>query len=530
VYQLWSNDWIPVRQAQGPSRRSLLDVLAWAHSIRRLDPTDAVVEVSLFRLLLAIVIDVQGPQSFEQWNHLWIRGRFEPSLYERYAAQVASRFDLLDPSAPFYQVGDLAAASGEVKSGLLLIPEAASGNNVPLFSVATEARVPRIPIAEAACRLVALQATDVAGIKTGAVGDPGMSAGKTTGNPVGPLGQIGVTIPMGRNLFESLMLSIPPSGFVPEWDAPAWRRPVATAAWETRPSDGMLDLLTWQARRVRLIADDDANPTSVVGIVVAAGDRLEGIDPLHEPHTAWQAADAAHRRMSQRPVRLQSGKTSWQGMDSLLAVDNVGAWALAWAGQRRSAIGARYPLDVRMVGVVYGNQSAVIEHVVSDSLPMSVLALGEGEDAEVIRRELLGASTKADSIRKALNSLSNNLRNACGGASLPWNKGSNPGDSFVAAIDSVTRRFVADCRDHPEEVKEHVLRWEQLVRDVALSIALPLIRQVPPRAFSGGPADPGSKYPPMNQARAEGLFRRDLNKTLAMAFDHERDEMRNDND
>jgi len=114
-----------------------------------------------------------------------------------YLDRHAERFDLFHPDFPFAQVAGLHTVKDETKPVSLLLPAVATGNNVPLFSARTEADPPALTPAEAARALLAAQCWDTAAIKSGAAGDPQVKYGKTTGNPTGPLGQLGVVVPWG---------------------------------------------------------------------------------------------------------------------------------------------------------------------------------------------------------------------------------------------------------------------------------------------------------------------------------------------
>ena len=521
-YQLWTENWIPVVTTAGSEECSLREVLGRAHQISHLQQDNPLIEVALFRLLMAIVLDMRATHDSE-WKKQWDLACFDPVEIDHYAHQVEDRFDLLDPVKPFYQVADLTTPSGEVKSTLLLYPEIASGNNVPVFSSVTEATPPKLFLAEAARRLIALQGMDVAGIKSGAVGDPTMAAGKTTGNPTGVLGRLGLTIPLGSNLFQSLMLNIPPYP-LRQGDDPVWRRSPVGAAWETRPARGLLDELTWQSRRVRLVPDP-TDPSFITGVIVAAGDRLEAIDPGIEPHTAWHAADPSRRQMSQRPIRHQPGKAAWRGMDSLLAghePDELAAKALSlqWIGDREAVLGPDYPVNVRTVGIIYGNQNAVIDHVISDEIPLPVLSLSDSAEGQELRDNLIAMADKADEVRKSLNGLLNNLRKSCGGAPVPWDKGEHPGDEFISAIDQATRAFLTRVSAHPDQLLDADLCWQLQAWQAAFHIADRLLSAAPPMTFIGRSDNPDkSGDQPINQARAEGFFRAGLKKILSNAYD-----------
>src|SRR6185369_12791339 len=110
-------------------------------------------------------------------------------------------------------------------------------------------------------------------------------------------------------------------------DRPQWRAEPATGpAWSTRGARGLLDLLTWQARRVRLVTEpDDTAPGGRVvrQVVLAAGDRLTATPHGLEPHTAWRQVERpSSDGPSQRPVRHQPGRSAWRGIAALLATSS----------------------------------------------------------------------------------------------------------------------------------------------------------------------------------------------------------------
>jgi CRISPR system Cascade subunit CasA len=189
----------------------------------------------------------------------WQRGEFAREPFDAYLDERAARFDLFHPARPFAQVAGLRTAKDETKPVSLLVPRLAAGNNVPIFSARTESDPPALTPAQAARALLAAHCWDTAAIKSGAFDDPAAKAGKTTGNPTGPLGQLGVIVPVGATLFHTLLLNLPilPQGLEPK-DRPQWQADdPATSAWSARSAAGLLDPLTWQARRIRLVPERD---------------------------------------------------------------------------------------------------------------------------------------------------------------------------------------------------------------------------------------------------------------------------------
>jgi CRISPR system Cascade subunit CasA len=526
-FDLISEPWIPVTRGGRRGEVGLLDALVEAQDIDGLaldDPHEAV--AVLRQVLLPVVLDALGaPRSREEWARRWEAGRFAESDGERlagYLAKNADRFDLFHPVRPFAQVAGLRTAKGETKPVSLLVPRLAAGNNVPLFSARLENDPPSLAPAAAARALLAAHCWDTAAIKTGADGDPRVKAGKTTGNPTGPLGQLGVVVPVGETLFHTLLLNAPvlPQGLRLD-DRPQWRRDEpAGPRWAERPVLGLLDLLTWQARRVRLLAEPDgtaAEGVVVRRVVLSAGDRLAASVHELEPHTAWRQVERPGRgEPPVRPVRHQPGRAAWRGLEALLATDTpigerVSAPALLSqlaAMQDEGYVPEDLPLHVLTVGVRYGTQSAVVEDVMVDEIPLPVVALSRDSAVRVTVLEVAG---QAERLRVAANRLGDDLRAAAGADKLPWDKGQRLGDVLVHSFTPVVRRLLAGLQRHPGEAERAERAWRVAARRLAWEVAQPALSTAAPATFLG--RDPDAPFGP-RLAVAEMSFRRALNDTL----------------
>jgi CRISPR system Cascade subunit CasA len=494
---------------------SAREALVGAHEIAGLALDNPMETVALFRqVLLPVYLAACGlPTSRDEWVARLAGGRVDGARIGGYLDEHANRFDLFSPDRPFAQVTDLRTAKGETKPVSLLIAAAATGNNVPLFAARTEADPPALSPAEAARALLATQCWDTAAIKSGAVGDPrAAKAGKTTGNPTGPLGQLGVTVPLGSTLFETLLLNTPMhrAGGTPG-DTPQWRQD-HHATWAIRPATGVLDLLTWQARRVRLFPETGGDGRTVVRrVVVAAGDRLAPLPHDVEIHTAWrQVSKPRAEEPPVRPIRHQPGRAAWRGLEPLLAVQEptAGGESSTRLLQQLSDLQARHPslervtLQVLTVGVQYGNQSAVVEDVMSDLIPLPVLALGADSD---VRNLLNDVVREAEKLRQAANRLEGDLRVAAGGEPAPWDKGQHLGELLVHELTPVVRRLLGGLQREPGRVDEARAAWQQAAYEVALAVVEPLLAALPPEAFLGRlPA--GRKYP-VRASTAESAYR-----------------------
>ncbi|MFI1608001.1 type I-E CRISPR-associated protein Cse1/CasA [Streptomyces griseofuscus] len=547
VHDLWLGvvDRDGVHQAVG-----ILDALSEAHAIRRLElPVHTMLPVVLRQLLLPVVIDALGPpRSRQEWGERFHRGCFSPAERERLAdylgPRYGSRFCLFDAELPFAQVAGLQALNGETKTAAQLVPSVASGNNVPLFSALSEADELLLTPGDAVLWLLHAHCWDTASIKTGAVGDPQAKSGKTTGNPTGPLGQLGVIVPTGRTLYETLLLNTPitPDGLEPG-DRPQWawdERPAhlgcaspAGAAWSERPATGLLDLLTFQARRARLITCETEQGPRVHRAIVSAGDRLAQT-PESEPHTAWQhTAKPKKGQPHRRPRRLASGRAAWQGLGTLLAmtlpVEGDGPYTsllLRQIGDLRGCgvLSGHYPLGLETSALEYGTQSAVVENAIGDDLPLPVQAL-LAEDTE-LRQIVLECVAQADQSGRALDGLNNDLRRASGGDPLPRDRGSRPSAQFLHSLDGTMRRLLTGLRsvdvDDEELLDRAQLAWEQSVQIAADREAGLLLAAVPPRAVVGRTVKKGDKEFVYRSGKAIGVFRKTLADILPRAAEERR--------
>jgi CRISPR system Cascade subunit CasA len=509
-FDLTSENWVPV--VVGGQRRelSLRTALTEAHAIDGLAVDNPLEAVAVFRqvLLPAVVHAFGAPRTSGEWVQRFSLGRFDAGAVESYWDEHAARFDLFDPARPFGQVAQLEAMNGESKPVSLLLPQLASGNNVPLFSARTDADPPRLSPGEAARGLLATQCWDTAAIKSGAKGDPQVRAGKTTGNPTGPLGQLGVVIPLGGSLFETVMLSVPvlPQGITTD-DRPQWVGDEADQTWKPAAHPrGLLELLTWQSRRIRLIPTsmDGTDDVGVSSVVLCAGDRIAGVPIDVEPHTAWRAAERPKSgEPPWRPERHQAGRSAWRGLATLVATrpstsekrsSSVALTRIAGLRSERF-LPENFPLRVLLVGVVYGNQQAVVEDVVSDVLPLPTQALLVDED-NTVRETLLTIVDQTEALWRAANHLGDDLRAAAGVEKMPWDKGQRLGEVLVHQFTNPVERILARLQRHPDDAEAAEVVWRNVARRLALQVAEPVLDAMPDTAFLGRPRrQPGGGEP-----------------------------------
>ncbi|WP_327233882.1 type I-E CRISPR-associated protein Cse1/CasA [Streptomyces sp. NBC_01317] len=563
MFNLQDEPWMPVRPAAGAQRDSPPDGGANAVGLRRLildaqEFQDLVVDLptqkpAIFRqLLLPVVVDALGcPRNSTAWTEMFKAGRFSPEqrkILTAYLDDHHQLFDLFDPVAPFAQVAGLRTAKDETKGSALLVATAATGNNVPLFSSRTEGDPLELTPAQAARWLLHTHCWDTAAIKTGVVGDPRVKSGKTTGNPVGPLGQLGVTLLRGRTVYETLLLNIPFGQASLSDDRPQWRRretqgdigvtlSCATSAWQSRAARGLLDLWTWQSRRIRLIAEETPSGLRVSRVVVAAGDRLTTTPHDTEPHTAWVTERLTPRgrknakstgTSSVHPRRHRPGRAAWRGLEAFLAVGSrteelhattkrsgfqssqlLRQLAEVWKGMPPA-----YPLQVELTGIAYGNQSAVIEDIFFDEMPLPLTAL---DPDGIVYGTLLEATDQAEKLATAVNHLSGDLRRAGGSEPIPWDKGQRPGDTLLHALDPMVRRLLTGLRKVGEDfdLSERGLEaWEQKAGKETWKVAEHIFSTAAPGLFTGRTVTKDGKETVYRLSTAEADFRERLDAIL----------------
>lgn len=494
-YSLLDEPWIPVLRGGRSGRAGLIEALVGAEQIDGLDVADPTSAVAVLRqVLLPVVLDALGaPASDEDWTGLWQRGRLPADVLTAYLEEHRQAFDLFDAYRPFGQAPGLQTTTGQVRPVSVLLPSVATGNSVPLFSAYTDQDHFVLDPADAVLALLRAQCFDTAGIKPAAAGDCQAHAGKTTANPIAPAGALALTVPLGETLAQTLLLNVPvwPADALPggqAWNGlgrPAWRRPVQTAQWSQREADGLCDLLTFAARRVRLIPEQVGGRTVVSRAVLTAGDRLVRV-PAYEPHTLWRTDS---RRTAQRaeasdghvvvPAIHQSDRPLWRSLHVL--VSTVGQSAASsevaplplplaqLAGLRAAGLLPSPPkLGLLHVAIHYGNRNAVVDDVVAErfALPVDALVAGSPVHAALAR-----AMAHAEALRRAVNDLEDDVRVAGGGGR---GGGTGPrrhrlGDALADQLSPHLADLLRQVEATPGEGGRSAAlrRWDRRVSDLA---------------------------------------------------------------
>ncbi|BAS27309.1 type I-E CRISPR-associated protein Cse1/CasA [Limnochorda pilosa] len=297
TFNLIDEPWIPAVDQQGAAREvGLREALVDAHLLSSVRHASPLATVALHRLMLAVLHRIFGPRDPGEWVELWRQGQWDGAALQDYLDHWRDRFDLFDPVHPFYQVPQMPDAVTHPPEHLML--EAASGNNATLFDHHHERR--RVPLraADAACYLLAQQSYAI-----------GFGKSSPFYFSDAPLVRGFTVLIHGETLFETLMLNLqnytPTSRDLPAWEDDAPREPDRDG---TLPR-GYLDYLTWQSRRIHLIADGD--PPYVIGCQIQQNLKLRGDES--DPFKVYRS----DKERGMVPLSLVPGRAVWRNADAL---------------------------------------------------------------------------------------------------------------------------------------------------------------------------------------------------------------------
>lgn len=503
-FSLIHEPWIQVLVDGASEEVSLLELFRRSQEIQEIVgdiPTQA---FALTRLTLAMLHRaVEGPRDKRHWRELWNGDGPPMDLIEAYLTRYEDRFDLFHPATPFFQVADLHTAKDEHSGLEKLVADVPAGH--PYFTTRIGRGMDRLTPAEAARWLVHLQAYDISGIKSGAVGDDRVKGGK--GYPIGTgwAGAIGgITLEYaneGASLWRTLLLNLIPAdnptmAAFSERDRPSWEATPSTAAQSddigARPF-GPLDLYTWQSRRVRLIGDQDG----VTAVVVSNGDKITPQNhSRQEPMTAWRRSPAQEKARKEplvyMPRQHDPARALWRGLGQLLPaaaprgkIDEgesaISPGVLAWANEALRGTGS---VRIHAVGMVYGTQNAIVEDLYDDRLTISTAMLSE-RDSD-LPQTAIDAAVASELAVVALRNLAANLVRAAGAREDALVNGSRDraAERAYAALDAPFRDWLA-ALEPGVDLDEARIEWHRIAARIVRRIGADLVAAAGPDAWVG---------------------------------------------
>lgn len=512
-FNLMDRSWLPVTMLDGEHDTvSIMEAFDRAEQIRSIDGDMPLQRFTLTRLLIAILYGAFGNDfDAQEWRELLDSGPQNPEIAQiihEYCEQYRNRFDLFDKNVPFYQVAGLHTAKNEMFGLERLILDMPSGE--PFFVSRAGESLQSMTADEAARWLVTVQAFDASGIKSGAVGDDRVKNGK--GYPIGVAwsGHLGGYLIEGQNFWQTLILNfvsqqVLESGDSSQsWDddSPVWERDPLNEKVEqgfnqpaqddgtTQYFHGPATLMTWQSRRILL----EHSGETVTGALICNGDRLKPQNAYrHEMMTGWRHSVSQERSLKNistpiyMPQKHDPAKALWRGLPLLTNTQTIetngtpsyiGPYVIRWL--RDTSAQRNMPIRLHAFGVEYGNQEAVIDTVIDDSLDLNLIALSSTNPA--IGQMIEESINVVDSGVFALKRMALNIAKAAG---LSSDSSANQiQEQAYDEFDKAFRQWIRNV-DSDSELAMLKTEWNTTARQLLLRLGNRLAASASPRAIVG---------------------------------------------
>ena len=270
-YNLLEQPWLLVSdlKAEQLERVSLLELFNRAHELRGFSGESETQNVSLLRFCLSVLTTVISRYDYNgdevlledeveaenRWHEWWRAGKLPIKTIERYLEDHRDRFNLFDPSHPFYQDANVGkeldreykqkpegksiteVAKNYLTTSKLVGDLSESANKMRLFKVTSNKTV---AFDEAARWLITFMNTDDKSIK------------HPTPLKRGVLGEIGCIWVEGDSLFETFMLNLVLTEEYGYVEKPAWENQDPIVENRVVVPAGIAELYSFQSRRIIL--------------------------------------------------------------------------------------------------------------------------------------------------------------------------------------------------------------------------------------------------------------------------------------
>jgi CRISPR system Cascade subunit CasA len=542
-FNLVDEPWIPVIDIAGIQRevslRAVFDEAETLASITGELPTQS---VAILRILLAVLHRaVDGPRNVPHWARVssdWSGTLADIGGYLDYWHDY---FWLQHPRQPFMQVPDLQTAKNEVSGLAKIISDGTGSDNKPaLFSTRQGSAIEHIPWSEAARWLIHAHAYDIAGIHSGAEGDPRVKGGKGYSIGTGWAGQIGAVYLSGHNLRETLLNNLLAGNaagmeYSIDDDIPVWERAMDTPLtsmpeeWTPgggpeqryRPPTGPVDLYTWPSRRLRLFGTTE----HATGVINAQGDKITPQNRHHnEPMSAWRYSEPQTKKLgtdTYMPLAHDPSRAMWRGLGALLPIASkpvrpggppsrlhpgLARWTAQLVAESHLA---DLPMTWHAVGVAYGSNESVFDEVIADHLELPTFVFSDVDAAS----EAEAAVDSADKAVFHLGSLAVNIAHASGASTEADGARTRATTDAFARLDHPFRQWVLTLGYVDPLVARAT--WQHTVFGLVNGLAEALIDAAGPPALVGRTA--GGRH--VDAGIAMRWFRKQLRDSLPRAHE-----------
>lgn len=550
-FNLVEEPWIPVTFLDGSaSELSLREVFREATRIHTISSELATMDGALLRLLLAITYSAYREFykdgsvevfEFEDWEGAWEEPEVLSEKVEKYLDRMIDRFWLFDPEAPFMQIADLETKSGSTDSIAKIIAEIPDGE--PFMVMRSGEGTESTSIAEAARWLVHCHAYDTSGIKSGALGDPRVKGGK--GYPIGTgwCGQLGLIWVEAENLHQTILRNLVPVDLFgelqleypdPGADRAPWERTPDTSRQrgpegaDEAPINGVVELLTWQSRRIKLFRDDD----EVRSVLLAQGDKiLPQAKQRLETMSTWRYSTPQSKKFKTdvyMPRMHDPSVALWRGLESVL----IGTSPRLTGGIRGDVpaylpsavikwneflalegfVGLDEIVPVRGVGFEYGAQSSSYAELFNDR----VLMPGNLLSKDSVRRLVVETLAATEEVVSAISYFAANvLRAATVSISKDQASNARTRERHVTyfILDELFRDWLVSIGDDEMDARR---QWGRQLRALARTREDEISRSVSTSAYLGNEN--------MSLGKAQIFLRTSISKTLKAYQGEDNDE------
>lgn len=489
---------------------SLTDALLHAHEYEDLAGELPTQDIAILRVLLAVLhtvfsrVDAEGnpehldeENALERWEELWELKAFPEKPIQDYLDQWHERFWLFHPERPFFQVPTLEFGHRfKIKKLDGAISE--SDNKIRLFSSKSGDAKLGLSYAEAARWLISINAFDD---NVGAKPVPTRTNMPPCG--VGWLGQLGLIIAQGKNLFETLLFNLVLlrngnknwGKCIPVWE----KQEINIGQHIAIPvPDNPSELYTLQSRRLLLVK----NNGKVTEYLTLGGDFIDSSSAFSwEPMTLWRKElDRKGNVIGYKPYLHDKSKQIWRlfpvitGIEKNAKLSGLVSWIISLSDTNTNV--QKSMIRFKIASIVYGggSQKSSIENIFSDFLSINCNILNDS--GKIWQKKIEYELIAIDEIAKLLKILSNKLFLANG-----WrekNAQLNPQfvnnahtnyikDEFYFRVNEPFRIWLTklSSKQNPEEMLVLQLDWHEQAKKIAWRIGEELIEKSGPQTFCG---------------------------------------------
>ena len=469
TFNLIDEPWIGAVDQKGSLQEySLRDVLVRAHELNGLYDDSPLVVAALLRMILALLHRVyDGPRNRSEWQALWKAEKFDTGRLNHYFDEWSERFNLFGEKHPFYQcIEPFEQGSASLA---VLIHELSSGSNATLFDHTTDDAELSLDAAAAARMLPTVHLYGFSGRVSG----PAYFSD-------GPCVRDVLFFAEGTSLFETLVLNlIEYSDNYPllnsKNDRPAWEMNNPYEPNRQIPY-GYLDFLTWQDRRIRLVAENTADGIRVQQMALAPGLQLDKAVLERDPMKHYRIDE----KDGYKSLRFREDRALWRDSATLLqiaATDRQVPAVFQWLGRLsdRGLLEDHYTLRVMALGMATEPGKAVVHFARSEHLPLPLAYLDNPQLVDLLSTALTAAENVASELWKASGTMASVLL-------APDEEGerkANPDDvKDLRANMGAERRYWAmleplfreTMQTIPSEGTEAIVRWFGWLRRVAWDV------------------------------------------------------------